>query len=122
MSTKRVMNAIISRYGESVTVQPRRVTTTDDDARPVYDYPEYQWFRTRAMLYDASGLREQWYEIGRQDEVEFVASFYSNLRGKIEPGDRVILVDGTLLLVDFVIDRGRGSSRDFLEVLLKRGN
>ena len=116
------MNKSISFYGETVQVQPRTATTTDDTGEVTYTYPEADWYETKCLLYDASGLREAWYEIGRQDETEFVGSFYANLIGSIKPADRVYREDGTLLIVDFVIDRGRGNSKDYLEVLLKRGN
>ena len=120
MSSKRAINAMIGRWGEVVTVMPRTATVNTDTGAPVFTFPHEDQFRIKSLVYDASGLREEWYVIGRGDEVDYLASFPFTIAGKINPMDRVELANGILTIVDFVIERGRGPAKDYLEVLLKR--
>jgi len=122
MSSRRPINAMLRRWGETVTVMPRTVSTDSDSGSPTFTYPEHTWFKAKSLIYDASGLREDWFIIGKQDEVDYVASFSESYRTLMSPGDRVQLQDGTLTIVEFVIERGRGPSKDFLEVLLSRAD
>lgn len=120
----RVINAQISKYGESVTVMPRQAISDEDTGSAYgnveFSYPEHLWFKCRAMIYDASGMRDAWYVIGYQVLADYVASFSSAYQGKINPNDVVELADGTMTLVDTVITRGRGQQKDFMEVILRR--
>lgn len=120
MSSKRAINAMITRWGESVIVMPRTVNTDSETGAPDFTYPEHTWFYTKCLVYDASGLREEWYVIGKAGEVDYIASFSESLRDKINPLDRIKLLDGTLTIVENVIERGRGPSKDFLELLLNK--
>ena len=120
MSSKRAINAMISRWGETVRVMPRTVETDDDTGAPTFTYPEHTWFYAKSLVYDGSGLREEWYVIGKAGEVDYIASFSESLRGKISPMDRIELLDGTLTIVENVIERGRGPDKDFLEILLNK--
>lgn len=118
--SSRVINAQISRYGEHVTVMPRESDGDESYGQVTFTYPEHEWFKCMAMIYDASGVRDSWYVIGYQITVDYVASFSVAYNGKINPNDIVVLENGIETIVDTVILRGRGSQKDFLEVLLRR--
>lgn len=122
MSSQRPINAMLRRWGETVTVLPRTASTDDETGAPTFTFPEHNWFKAKSLVYDASGIREEWYVIGKQDEVDYIASFSNAYRTLINPGDRIKLEDGTLTIVEFVIERGRGPNKDFLEILLTRAD
>ena len=109
-------------WGETVVVMPRTATIDESTGAPTFTYPEHNWFNAKALIYDASGLREDWFIIGKQDEVDYIASLSQSYRTLINPGDRVKLQDNTLTIVELVIERGRGPSKDFLEILLTRAD
>ena len=120
MSSKRPLNAMFRLWGETVTVMPRTEEVTEDTGAPTFTFPRHTWFKAKSLVYDASGLREEWYVIGRQAEVDYLASFSTRYQDLINPMDRVELDDGTLTVVDTVIERGRGPNKDFIEVLLRK--
>jgi len=122
MSGKRPINAMLRRWGETVIVMPRTASIDGNTGTPTFTYPEHTWFKAKTLIYDASGIREDWFIIGKQDEVDYIASFSEAYRTLINPGDRVKLQDDTLTIVEFVIERGRGPSKDFLEILLTRAD
>lgn len=122
MSSARPINAILRKDGETVTVMPRTASVDESTGAPTFTYPEHNWFNAKALVYDASGLREEWFVIGKQDEVDYIASFSASYRTLINPGDRIKRYDGTLTIVELVIERGRGRNIDFLEILLTRAD
>jgi len=115
----RAFNRIIAKFGDTVTVKPR-FETVDDQGSPVYTYPEDEWFTTKALIYDKSGLSFEWLVIGVPEEVDYIACFYSSLKGSLEPGDLVVFSDGTETEIINVLNRGLGPRTDFIEVLLKK--
>jgi len=115
----RVFNKIISKTGEEVTVRPR-ISTVDELGGVNYTFPEALWFRTRVLKYDASGLREDWYVIGTDEQVDYVLSTYGKLDGQLNIHDLIELRNGELVEIVIIIRRGRGPIVDHLEILSRR--
>lgn len=120
--SERVFNKIISKTGEVVTVRPRQTTTDSTVNSPTFEFPEALWFKTKALKYDASGLREEWYVIGTDKQTDFVLSFYAYLEDAVSVNDLVELADGTLCVIVEIVKRGRGPAIDHLEVLARRSD
>lgn len=120
--SERVFNNIISKTGEVVTVRPRQTTADSTASSPIFEYPEASWFRTKALKYDASGLREEWYVIGTDKQTDFILSFYAHLKDDVHIHDLVELADGTLCEIVEIVKRGRGPAIDHLEILARRSD
>jgi len=110
---------MISKYGEDVTVRPRS-ETIDEKASPVFTFPESDWFTTKALLYDRSGLSEEWLVVGIDEPVDYIACFYSSLKDSLSVHDIVVLSDGTKTEIINILERGIGFRTLFLEVFLRR--
>lgn len=116
----RIFNRLISKNGETVTIRRREATVDPGSGSATYTFPEGKWLKTKALKYDASGLREEWYVIGIDVHVDFVLSFYSNLHDQLSIHDLIELDDGSLCEIVNIVKRGRGPIIDHVEVLARR--
>lgn len=120
MSSARPINRIISKFGEPVTVRPRTTVVDPATGAATHTFPEGTWWNTKILLYDASGLREEWYVIGIDEQTDYVASFYAYLKDTLSIHDQVELLDGTLTEIINIVKRGKGTQIDHVEVLMRR--
>lgn len=120
MSVDRIFNAVTRKWGQTIEIRPRRVTTDEYTGNPSYDFPESDWYKVRATVYDASGLRELWFEIGITKEVEYVICIAPDYLDEINPHDIILLENGISTEVIRIIDRGMGQYEDMIEIMARR--
>ena len=120
MSVDRVFNAVARRWGQRVEIRPRTTVVDEVTGNPTYTFEEADFFKVRATVYDASGLRETWFEIGITKDVEYIICIAPNYIDQIQPHDLIVLENGTVTEVLRVIDRGMGTYEDMIELQTRR--
>ena len=114
----RVLNRVISLYGEDVTIKPRKEEVDPTTGRPTYSYPQDLWFTTKALLYIGLGEATEQIPIGYQDLYQQVAILYASLKGSLSPGDLLRTSDGEEFEIERITVRKRGTKIDFIEAIL----
>jgi len=108
------INKLIDKYGTSVKIK-HRTETLDTDGRVTVTYPTT--IETKCILYPTTGMREEWYVIGVDYPVDYVASFKSTV--PVSVGD-VVLNGSEELEVKEKVNRSLGRESYYIEVLLRR--
>jgi len=120
MSVDRVFNAVARKWGQIIEVRPRTITTDTSTGNPRYAFNEEDFYKIRATVYDASGLRESWFEIGVTKDVEYVICIAPDYLDKINVHDLIVLENGVTTEVLRIIDRGMGQYEDMIELQTRR--
>jgi len=117
-STPLVLKKLIRREGETISIL-NRTETEDSDGRVTYAYTNT--ITTKGLVYDASGVRQSWYEIGFNEDIDYVLCLNAyEMETTISVGDLVTLSNGNKAEVREILPRGVGFNIDYQEILLKR--